>query len=254
VTVANARLVLAAAASTFFDHPSTTCSWPVSRHERKTTCAYLLARSSMPPAALGTHRHDGYRIGQTERDLARTTPESPDVQALLREMVRAVQERASWRCRRTRWRCIVQTTSALARHLHELTRDHLDFHSGMEDYFLAKRRLFELLPEDARRSSTSTTHTARAWRRPSCVTYGINRQPTSPLVGRGIGRGTAIRVRTPRGLLHIQSPLTGRETPTTCSQRRHAVALDIPFGAIERDWRRAARPGRFEVVSGHGTM
>ena len=30
-----------------------------------------------------------------------------------------------------------------------LTRDHLDFHRNMEDYFAAKRRLFELLPEQA---------------------------------------------------------------------------------------------------------
>ena len=28
-----------------------------------------------------------------------------------------------------------------------LTRDHLDFHRNMDDYFAAKRRLFELLPE-----------------------------------------------------------------------------------------------------------
>ena len=30
-----------------------------------------------------------------------------------------------------------------------LTRDHLDFHADMEDYFQAKRRLFEMLPRDA---------------------------------------------------------------------------------------------------------
>ena len=30
-----------------------------------------------------------------------------------------------------------------------LTRDHLDFHAGMDDYFAAKRRLFEMLPDDA---------------------------------------------------------------------------------------------------------
>jgi len=30
-----------------------------------------------------------------------------------------------------------------------LTRDHLDFHSDMESYFQAKRRLFEMLPPEA---------------------------------------------------------------------------------------------------------
>ena len=44
-----------------------------------------------------------------------------------------------------------------------LTQDHLDFHPDMEDYFAAKRRLFEAAAGD-RWSSTSTTPTARAWR------------------------------------------------------------------------------------------
>ena len=30
-----------------------------------------------------------------------------------------------------------------------LTRDHLDFHADMDEYFRAKRRLFELLPASA---------------------------------------------------------------------------------------------------------
>src|SRR5206468_2125860 len=30
-----------------------------------------------------------------------------------------------------------------------LTRDHLDFHADMDEYFRAKRRLFEMLPPDA---------------------------------------------------------------------------------------------------------
>ena len=30
-----------------------------------------------------------------------------------------------------------------------LTRDHLDFHADMEEYFRAKRRLFEMLPRDS---------------------------------------------------------------------------------------------------------
>ena len=48
-----------------------------------------------------------------------------------------------------------------------LTRDHLDFHRDMEDYFEAKRRLFELLPaERVRRRRTSTTAAAPRSRPP----------------------------------------------------------------------------------------
>ena len=44
-----------------------------------------------------------------------------------------------------------------------LTRDHLDFHRDMEDYFAAKRRLFELLgPGDDRRVESRRSSRRRA--------------------------------------------------------------------------------------------
>ena len=50
-----------------------------------------------------------------------------------------------------------------------LTRDHLDYHRDFEDYFAAKRKLFDLLKPGAGRRSTSTTPTAGGWP-PSCRT------------------------------------------------------------------------------------
>ncbi|MBP1604888.1 MAG: murE [Acidobacteria bacterium] len=259
VTVANARLVLAAAASTFFDHPSHDLLVAgVTGTNGKTTCAYLLASifdaAGLPSGRIGT---TGYRIGQTERDLARTTPESPDVQALLREMVRSGAGA-----------CVMEVSShALALHRADyvrfgagiftnLTRDHLDFHSGMEDYFLAKRRLFELLPEDAPAIiNIDDPYGARLAADRPCVTYGINR-PADVATGSVVAsvEGLQFEVRTPRGLLHIQSPLTGRGNAyNLLAAAATAVALDIPFGAIERGLASVQRvPGRFEVVSGHG--
>ena len=71
--------------------------------------------------------------------------------------------RASWRSPPTRWRCTAPTRSTgPPPSFTNLTQDHLDFHADMEDYFLAKRRLFEAGPRRAR-SSTSTTPTARGW-------------------------------------------------------------------------------------------
>src|SRR5690606_38101411 len=90
-----------------------------------------------------------YRIGTRTIDATRTTPEAPDVQRLMREMIDAG-------C----GACVMEVSShALALHrvsgIHfaagvftNLTRDHLDFHVDMEDYFSAKRRLFEGLAAD----------------------------------------------------------------------------------------------------------
>ena len=79
-----------------------------------------------------------------------TTPEAPDFQRLLREMrdngceyvISEVSSHAlaQKRVDYTRFRVAVFTN---------LTRDHLDFHETMEEYFRAKERLFtELLADD----------------------------------------------------------------------------------------------------------
>ncbi|HEY3043140.1 MAG TPA: Mur ligase family protein, partial [Vicinamibacterales bacterium] len=87
--VQDARLALAQIAATFFRHPSAEMQVVgITGTNGKTTTAYLL--SSIFEAAgircgvLGTV---AYRIGDEVREATRTTPEAPDVQRLLREMV-----------------------------------------------------------------------------------------------------------------------------------------------------------------------
>ena len=57
----------------------------------------------------------------------------------------------------------VRATTFAAALFTNLTQDHLDFHADMEDYFAAKRSLFDAALHAARASSTSTTRTAGAW-------------------------------------------------------------------------------------------
>src|SRR5207237_9283050 len=117
----------------------------------KTTTAYVIASifdaARIRCGILGTV---AYRIGDELREATRTTPEAPEVQGLLREMV-------DRRC----GACAMEVSShALSLRrvdgmrfaagvFTNLTRDHLDFHEDMEAYFHAKRRLFEMLPRDA---------------------------------------------------------------------------------------------------------
>ena len=135
-----------------------------------------------------------------------------------------------------------------------LTRDHLDFHADMEDYFQAKRRLFDLLP----RASPSLLNVddprgaelAQIVSRP--VTFAINR--TADVTPGPLSfslTGLSFDVRTPRGTLQVRSKLVGRPNVyNILAAVATGVALDLPFDAIERGVQTLdGVPGRFEVVS-----
>src|SRR5256885_4206587 len=145
----------------------------------KTTTAYLLASifeaAGIRCGLLGTV---AYRIGDVVREATRTTPEAPEVQALLREMVTAgcgacAMEVSSHALALRR----VDGVTFAAGVFTNLTRDHLDFHADMDEYFRAKRRLFEMLPPgapallnvDDPRGAQLAEQTARP------VTYAVNR-------------------------------------------------------------------------------
>src|SRR5262249_9130738 len=90
---------------------------------------------------LGTIAH---RLVRDSRPAANTTPESLDLQNFLADIVRAggthaVLEASSHALALDRlWGCPFAVAIFT-----NLTRDHLDYHKTFEDYFAAKRRLFE---------------------------------------------------------------------------------------------------------------
>src|SRR4029079_11355199 len=119
-----------------------------------------------------------------------------------------------------------------------LTRDHLDFHADMEAYFQAKRRLFELLPNDApsliNLDDPRGASLAEMGGRP--VTYAVNRPADiTPGPLSFSLQGLVFDVRTPRGTLHIKSTLVGRPNVyNILAAVSTATALGISFDAIER--------------------
>src|SRR5436190_5461950 len=110
----------------------------------KTTTAFLtrsiLEASGTQCGLIGTVK---YVIGGAEREAVRTSPEALDLQRSFRDMLDAGDRACAMEVsshalelKRTagiEWSCRVFTN---------LTQDHLDFHKTMDDYFLAKRRLF----------------------------------------------------------------------------------------------------------------
>jgi UDP-N-acetylmuramoyl-L-alanyl-D-glutamate--2,6-diaminopimelate ligase len=63
--------------------------------------------------------------------------------------------------------------------------------------------------------------------------------------------GLEFQARTPRGTLHVRSRLVGRPNAyNILAALSTAMALDVPFGAIEQGiWNLTSVPGRFQLVS-----
>ena len=144
--VENVRRVMALAAAEVHHHPSRELQLAgITGTNGKTTTAYLVASipeaAGEPVAMMGTVE---YRLGAERRKAERTTPEATDTQRLLRRAVdlgcqTAVMECSSQamdfhRCDALEYAVAVFTN---------LTRDHLDYHITMENYWYAKRRLFD---------------------------------------------------------------------------------------------------------------
>ena len=257
VRVPDARMALAALAAIFHGDPSERLVLVgITGTNGKTTTSYLLASvfeaAGITCGRIGTV---GYRIGRREIEAERTTPEAPELQAMMRDMVAqgcgaCVMEVSSHALALKR----VDYLRFAAAIFTNLTRDHLDFHRNMEDYFAAKRRLFELLPEgavaivnlDDRRGADLTRTVKRA------ITYAIDAAAdVRPANLKSTLDGLGFDVATPRGPLHVESRLVGRANAyNILATVAAAVALDLPVKAIERGIAGlAAVPGRFQVVS-----
>ena len=257
VVVRDARLALALLAAEYHGHPSRAMQVVgITGTNGKTTTSYLVnaifEAAGITTGLMGTVT---YRIGDREYAATRTTPEAPDVQALMRQMVSAgcgacVMEVSSHALALRR----VDGMNFAAGVFSNLTRDHLDFHADMEDYFAAKRRLFEMLPagapgvinvDDPR--GASLVETAN---RP--VTYAINKAAdVTPGPLSFALTGLEFDVRAPQGVVHVQSKLVGKPNVyNILAAVATTAALEVPLPAIERGLQQLAGvPGRFEVVS-----
>ena len=257
VAVPDARLAMARMAAEFYRHPSREMAVVgVTGTNGKTTTAYLVSAlfeaAGVHCGMLGTIV---YRVAGEERPATRTTPESVDVQQLLREMVAhgcgacamevSSHALAQRRADMTRFTVGVFTN---------LTRDHLDFHGDMESYFAAKRRLFEMVgPEgtavvnlDDPRGASLVGLAGRT------LTYAVDRpadiHPTSLAYSL---RGFSCEAVTPAGRIAIRSKLVGRPNLyNVLAAVGAAVASGLPPEAIARGVTSLDRvPGRFQVVS-----
>jgi UDP-N-acetylmuramoyl-L-alanyl-D-glutamate--2,6-diaminopimelate ligase len=179
----------------------------------------------------------------------RTTPEAIDLQRTFREMLdggdRACAMEISSHALELRRADGVRVAVAI---FTNLTQDHLDFHPTMEDYFLAKRRLFASPLTGVRVINVDDPYGRRlAGEFADAVTFAID----APAVYRAVEvepgfAGSDCRFETPDGAFDVRVPLPGRFNVLNALGAWAAVrSLGVPVTALPE----AARvPGRFEPV------
>jgi UDP-N-acetylmuramoyl-L-alanyl-D-glutamate--2,6-diaminopimelate ligase len=188
-------------------------------------------------------------VGGEQRTVARTTPEAIDLQRTFAEMLESGDD------------AVVMEVSSHALALHRadaihwsaavftnLTQDHLDFHADMEDYFLAKRRLFEAGP-GLGVINVDDPYGARLARDfPDAIRIGLE-SPDAQVRAtdlQGDATGTAFAVDG----LRLRTALPGRfNVLNALGAVVVARELGVPGEAIASGLADAERvPGRFEPV------
>ena len=257
IVAGQGRVALAALAAAYYAHPSEQLLLVgVTGTNGKTTSTYLLEgvfeARGWTSGRIGT---TGYRVGGEERPSARTTPEAPDLQALLREMVDLGCEACAMEVSSHALDLERVTFSRFSAAIFtNLTRDHLDYHGDMEAYFVAKRRLFEMLPRDA--PAAINVDDPRGERLVEVVsqpvTYAVSRPAdVAPRALQLSLRGIDAELSTPAGVMRLRTPLPGRPNAyNALGVVAACVGLGLPLATIADGLEHiAAVPGRFEVVS-----
>jgi UDP-N-acetylmuramoyl-L-alanyl-D-glutamate--2,6-diaminopimelate ligase len=194
----------------------------------KTTTTYLLEgiwhAAGGRPGVIGTI---AYRFAGENRPAPFTTPEAPELQAMLAEMRGAGVTHVA----------IEVSSHALAQHradglrfdaaaFSNLTRDHLDFHGDVEAYYAAKARLLlELLPASGKRAAAAVVNVddaagARLAREVSGRCVRVGRGPDAD-VHLGEVRST---LDGTRGTIMLD----GRPMPFTSPLRKGGGLVDAP--------------------------
>jgi UDP-N-acetylmuramoyl-L-alanyl-D-glutamate--2,6-diaminopimelate ligase len=259
--VAHGRNALALFSASFFGHPERQLKLSgVTGTNGKTTTAFLL------DAILNHAGRKTVLVGTIEYHVAgkvvpspHTTPESRDLLALFRDGVsagasEAVMEVSSHALAQGRVYGLGFDVAAFT----NLTRDHLDFHGTMEDYFAAKRKLFDgslsappriavLNVEDRYGSELAlTAHEVGS----EVFPYGIGAGEFRAEDVKMAANGMSFRLQSPQGAVELCTRLTGKVNvynllaASACAVGRGLTLEEIAAGVASL----AHVPGRFQSV------
>ena len=254
VAVPSARAAMAPVAARFFGDPTAELDVVgVTGTNGKTTTAFLvrsmLEAAGRPCGLLGTVTA---LVGGVQQRVVRTTPEAIDLQRAFQAMVGAgdracAMEVSSHALELHRADAIHWATAIFT----NLTQDHLDFHASMEDYFLAKRRLFVAGPRASIVNVDDPFGRRLAAEIPGALRFAVER----PADYRASAvetdwAGTRFRLEGPGIELDLRSPLPGRfNVYNVTGAAVAALVLGVDPDAIAAAISGARPiPGRFEPV------
>jgi UDP-N-acetylmuramyl-tripeptide synthetase len=218
VRIPESRKSLAVAAANFFGRPADALQLiAVTGTNGKTTTTSLidsvLRASGAKTGLFGTI---AYHTPVGEYPAPNTTPESLDLQGFFAEIrdaggTYAVMEASSHALVMNRlWGCHFQSAVFT-----NLTREHMDFHKNFEDYFAAKRRLFEGtgagVPGNAILNADDPYSARLAGLAKRTIAYGVENPADISAKKFDLAfSGLNFTAHTPNGKLQIASPLVGR--------------------------------------------
>ena len=262
IHVEDTRRAIAEISCAYFGHPSAQLQTVgVTGTNGKTTTTYmlrdLLQAAGRPCGLIGTVV---YEMRARVIPANRTTPEACDLQYMLDQMVKAgcrsaVMEVSSHALDQKRAWGIDFDVGVFT----NLTRDHLDYHGSMENYFAAKAMLFRGLGQMEKRASAvlnlddpwgqQLANIGGSWAQ--TVTYGSH--PGAVVCAEEVEpgpEGSTFRVSSPWGAAKVHLPLLGRYNVSNALAALGAglslgLPLDLMAATLERFH---SAPGRLERV------
>lgn len=268
IKVADSRIAMARIASAFYGNPTHVVPViGITGTNGKTTTTYvveaIMANAGIEAAVLGTV---SYRFRHVTIPAPHTTPESVDLQKILRDLQEmnagaVVMEVSSHSLEQHRVDGCLFDVGVFT----NLTRDHLDYHQTMEAYQASKMRLFsDLLVPDRRKPRRAAViniddQYGKAFAEGAAcpvITYGLLTEPavTAKEVQITV-EGISGELVTPKGEISFRSRMLGRfNLYNILAAASVGVALDLPLAAIKAGIERhKSVPGRMErVENDHG--
>ena len=260
--VPDARKALADLASAVYGNPSKRMKvYGITGTNGKTTTSYALhavLTAAYGEKVCGLMTTAGTISGgeRPETPPVRTTPEAPEVQRLLAEMLgsgvgRVVMEVSSHGIALKR-AAGIRFAGAL---FTNLTRDHLDLHGSMEEYYRTKRELFHWVPQGGPKLANAEDAYGRrlAGEVEGVKTFGGAKDADYRVTGvRVESGGTAFMLGYGGRSLEVRTPLLGTYNVLNVAG---AAAFALEAGVEDQAVIQAAGempqvPGRFERVPG----
>ncbi len=259
--VPHGRRALAGLSANFYARPAEKLAVTgITGTNGKSTAAFLiesiLAASGRKSALVGTIE---YHVAGKILSAPHTTPEALELHRLFRDAVdlgatEAVMEVSSHALAQQRTYGIPFDVAVFT----NLTRDHLDYHDTMDEYFSAKRLLFA--GSGTKQPCASVLNVDDEYgvqlakfckgRSSEVITYGLSRADFHAAKLEITPRSTKFEVITPDDVVPVTSPLIGRvNVYNILAAAAAAYARGCQSEVIAEGVRNLARvPGRFENV------